>query len=169
MKRARSNSFRQIQEGRSSSSGRITSPIGQTEAERDRGTQVMVKPAVDGERLAGHVAARVAGEEDQRGGQLLGVADAAGDDPLELALHVLLAELVAHLRLEEAGRERVDADPLAARPLLGEVAREPDQARPCSRSRPPAAGPPVVSPRTLEMLMIELPGSITVAARCAIQ
>ena len=50
-----------------------------------------------------------------------------GDDPLELALHVLLAELVAHLRLEPAGRERVDADPLAPRPLLREVAREPDQ------------------------------------------
>ena len=35
MKRARSNSFRQIQEGRSSSSGRITYPIGQNAAERD--------------------------------------------------------------------------------------------------------------------------------------
>ena len=42
MKRARSNSFRQIQEGRSSSSGRITYPIGQNAAERD--SQVMVKP-----------------------------------------------------------------------------------------------------------------------------
>ena len=68
-----------------------------------------------------------------------------GDDPHELALHVLLAELVAHLRLEPAGRERVDADPLAPRPLLGEVAREPDQAglaRGVGGLRQPTGGEP---------------------------
>ena len=42
MKRTRSNSFRQIQEGCDSTSGRITFPIGQNAAERD--PQVMVKP-----------------------------------------------------------------------------------------------------------------------------
>ncbi|MDX6685138.1 MAG: hypothetical protein QOF86_1266 [Baekduia sp.] len=50
------------------------------------------------------------------------VAGAPGRDPRPLQLEVLRRVLVGHLGGEEAGGDRVDADALAARPLLGEVA-----------------------------------------------
>src|SRR3954447_17917657 len=82
-------------------------------------------PAVDGEDLAGDVAAGVAGEEQQGAVELALLAVAphrrAARDPLVAAL---LGEHVArHLALEPPGGERVDPDALA-RPLRAELAGE---------------------------------------------
>src|SRR4051794_5347068 len=76
---------------------------------------------VDGEGLAGDVAGGGGGEEDGGGGELAGVALAAGGDAGLLELEVALGVLLGHLGLEEAGSDGVDADALAAGPLLREV------------------------------------------------
>src|SRR3954454_23249324 len=82
---------------------------------------------VDGEDLAGHVAARVARQVQQRAVELALAAVAphrrAAGDPLVAAL--LGEHVLGHLALEPARGDRVDPDPLA-RPLRAELAGQVD-------------------------------------------
>ena len=83
--------------------------------------------AVDGERLAGHVAGRVAGEEEEGAVELVGLT---GAGHRAVAHHVAVGALVGehqlgHLRGEPAGGERVDPHALAG-PLHAELAGEVD-------------------------------------------
>ena len=80
--------------------------------------QVIVIPPSTGSDLAGDVAGRGGGEEDDGRGQLLGLALATGRDPRLLRLEVAGWVLVGHLRVEEPRRDGVDPDALAAGPLL---------------------------------------------------
>src|SRR5207248_5045850 len=81
--------------------------------------------AVDGDGLAGAVARRVGGQEQQRAVELGRIAEAAHRTR---ALHERDRRLVddhlgRHLTREPTGRERVDPHALA-RPLRGELTRE---------------------------------------------
>jgi hypothetical protein len=131
-----------------------------------RGQAIVIPP--HGERLAGDVAGRVAREEHDGRREHRWVAHPSGRDPLQLPLEVAGLVLVGHLGDEEARTHGVDPDPPAPAPLRGEVTRESEQ--PCPPRGVRGLGQAGRrEPRTLEMLMMLLPGSMTRPQACAIR
>src|SRR5690348_14421451 len=93
------------------------------------GRSVAGHAAVDGQRDAGDVGRGRAGQEDHDGIDLVLLAHPAEGGGLgdELVQHVA-RDRIGHLAAEIPGRDRVDPDPPAARPLLVQVAGQPDEA-----------------------------------------
>ena len=85
------------------------------------------EPAVDDQRVAGHEAAGVGGQEQQRARELVRIADASLRRRLaHPAMERVDAEdRPGHLAREPSRRDGVDADP-AVRPAAREIAREVD-------------------------------------------
>ena len=83
---------------------------------------------VDGDHAAGHEAAGLRRQQQQRAVEMLGLADAPLRDALDQPLAAgRLPEVAVHLGLDVAGADRVDPD-VVARPLHGQRARQMDQA-----------------------------------------
>ena len=80
------------------------------------------RAAVDHDRRAGDALGARAGEEEDGGGELPGMPDAAEEDAVrEHPLQVARTVLGGHLRGEEARADCIDPDSAPRPPLLGQV------------------------------------------------
>lgn len=123
--------------------------------------------AVHGERAAGDVTRRWTGQEDNRGAQLVLLADPGHRArPHDCRQHVF-GDLSRHLSGEVAGRHGVDPDSPPPGPLLGQIAGEADEA--CLAGGVGGLGATVLMSRTLETLTMLEPGCITLPQAWAIQ
>src|SRR5690242_1386289 len=107
----------------------IAAPPGSRCPSRSDDSSVAGHAAVDGQGDAADVGRGRAGQEHDDGVDLVLLAHPAeGGRMADELVQRVARDRIGHLAAEVARRHRVDPDPLAARPLLVQVAGQPDDA-----------------------------------------